>query len=142
MKLSKKTEYACLALIDLSENYEGNLIKIQDIATNRKIPKKYLEQILLLLKNSGYVESIRGATGGYKLIKKPSDITLAEIIRLIDGPLAPVGSVSKYFYEKTPIEQSKKMIGVLQNIRDYISDVMEKTTFADLIESQSRGIDN
>jgi Rrf2 family protein len=142
MKLSKKTEYACLALIDLSEHYEGNLIKIQDIATNRKIPKKYLEQILLLLKNSGYVESIRGATGGYKLIKKPSDITLAEIIRLIDGPLAPVGSVSKYFYESTPIEQSKKMMGVLQNIRDYISDVMEKTTFADLIEGQSREIDN
>lgn len=139
MKLSKKTEYACLALIDLSENYEGNLIKIQDIATNRKIPKKYLEQILLLLKSSGYVDSIRGATGGYKLIKKPSDITLAEIIRLIDGPLAPVGSVSKYFYEATPIEQSKKMMGVLQDIRDHISDVMEKTTFADLIDSQSKG---
>lgn len=137
MKLSKKTEYACLALIDLSENY-GEVLKIQDISVRRKIPKKYLEQILLLLKNSGYVESIRGATGGYKLIKQPSQITLAEIIRLIDGPLAPVGSVSKYFYESTPIEQSKKMMGLMKNIRDYISDVMETTTFADLIEENVR----
>lgn len=90
----------------------------------------------MLLKNSGYVESIRGANGGYKLIKEPSQITLAEIIRLIDGPLAPVGSVSKYFYEATPIEQSKKMMGVLRNIRDYISDIMETTTFADLVEER------
>lgn len=135
MKLSKKTEYACLALIDLSENY-GEVLKSQDISVKRKIPQKYLEQILLLLKNSGYVESIRGATGGYKLIKEPSQITLAEIIRLIDGPLAPVGSVSKYFYESTPIEQSKKMMGLMKNIRDYISDVMETTTFADLIEEK------
>lgn len=134
MKLSKKTEYACLALIDLAENYGENILKIQEISLRKKIPKKYLEQILLLLKNSGYVESIRGATGGYKLIKKPSQITLAEIIRLIDGPLAPVGSVSKYFYEASPIEQSKKMMGLLKNIRDYISDMMETTTFADLIE--------
>ena len=136
MKLSKKTEYACLALIDLSESYGDKVLKIQDISLRRKIPKKYLEQILLLLKNSGYLESIRGATGGYKLIKEPSEITLAEIIRLIDGPLAPVGSVSKYFYESTPIEQSKKMMGVLRNIRDYISDIMETTTFADLIEER------
>ena len=136
MKLSKKTEYACLALIDLSESYGDKVIKIQDISLRRKIPKKYLEQILLLLKNSGYVESIRGVNGGYKLIKEPSQITLAEIIRLIDGPLAPVGSVSKYFYESTPIEQSKKMMGVLRNIRDYISDIMETTTFADLVEER------
>lgn len=137
MKLSKKTEYACLALIDLSESYGDKVVKIQDISLRGKIPKKYLEQILLLLKNSGYVESIRGVNGGYKLIKEPAQITLAEIIRLIDGPLAPVGSVSKYFYESTPIEQSKKMMGVLRNIRDYISDIMEKTTFADLIEEKN-----
>ncbi len=134
MRLSKKSEYACLALIDLSENYGYETVKVQDISFRRKIPKKYLEQILLLLKNSGYVESIRGAKGGYKLLKEPSLITLAEIIRLIDGPLAPVGSVSKYFYEATPIEQNKKMIGVLKGIRDYISDVMEATTFSDLRE--------
>lgn len=136
MKLSKKSEYACLALIDLSENYGNKVVKIQDISLRRKIPKKYLEQILLLLKNSGYIESIRGAAGGYRMIKEPSLITLAEIIRLIDGPLAPVGSVSKYFYETTPSEQSKKMMGVLRNIRDYISDTMEKTTFADLTEEK------
>lgn len=139
MKLSKKSEYACLALIDLSQNF-GEVLKIQDISIRRKIPKKYLEQILLLLKNSGYVESIRGASGGYKLIKKPSEISLAEIIRLIDGPLAPVGSVSKYFYEETPIEQSKKMMGLLKDIRDHISDIMETTTFADLVEGKDEEI--
>lgn len=136
VKLSKKAEYACLALIDLSENYGDKVLKIQDISVRRKIPKKYLEQILLLLKNSGYLESIRGATGGYKLIKEPSKITLAEIVRLIDGSLAPVGSVSEYFYESTPIEQSKKAMILLKNIRDYISDTMEKTTFEDLVERE------
>ncbi|HQI45502.1 MAG TPA: Rrf2 family transcriptional regulator, partial [Bacteroidales bacterium] len=64
MKLSKKSEYACLALIDLSENYSNDYIKIVDIANNWSIPKKFLEQILLILKTSGYVKSKKGSDGG------------------------------------------------------------------------------
>ena len=134
MKLSKKSEYACLALIDLSENYSNDYNKIVDIANNWSIPKKFLEQILLILKTSGYVKSKKGSDGGYKLIKNPEQITLAEIIRLMDGALAPVESASKYFYENTPIEQHKKLINIFIDIRDYISDKLENITFGDLIK--------
>ncbi|WML36767.1 Rrf2 family transcriptional regulator [Clostridium sp. OS1-26] len=132
MKLSRKTEYACLALIDLARNYKQDPVKIMDISVRNNIPKKYLEQILLILKGSGYVKSLRGADGGYKLAKHPSQITMAEIIRLIDGLLAPVESVSTYFYEHTPIEQNEKLIEVFKDIRDYISRKLESINFDEL----------
>jgi len=134
MKLSAKSEYAFLALILLAEHYDSNkLISIAEIARQQDIPKKYLEQILLILKRAGFVKSYKGADGGYKLAKKPKLIHAAEIIRIMDGALAPVESVSKYFYEPTPIEKSKKLLAVFKQIRDYISDTLEKVTLADLI---------
>ena len=134
VKLSKKSEYAILALIDLARNYEGEPVKINDLAIKNKIPKKYLEQILLNLKGSGYVKSIRGANGGYKLGKEPSQINMAEIIRLIDGALAAVHSVSTYFYEHTPIEQNEKLIVIFKDIRDYVSNKLENITLEDLLK--------
>lgn len=134
MKLSIKGEYACLALIHLTENYEKGLCRIEAIAQAKHIPKKFLEQILLNLKNSGYVRSHRGPSGGYELAKKPSEINLAEIIRLMDGALAPIGSVSTYFYNKTPLEQNKKILGVMKELRDYISNQLEHVYFSDLLE--------
>jgi Rrf2 family cysteine metabolism transcriptional repressor len=133
MKLSTKSEYACLALIDLSENLGQGYIKIEDICSRQDLPRKYIEQILLALKRAGYVKSRRGAEGGYMLAKKPEEISLAEIIRLMDGALAPVESASKYFYECTPIEKNEALIGIFREIRDYVSDKMENTSFADLI---------
>lgn len=134
MRLTTKSEYACLALIDLSENYDKGFIKIEDISKRRKIPKKYLEQILLLLKTAGYLKSKKGAAGGYKLAKPPEKISLAEIIRLMDGHLAPVVSVSKYYYESSPIEQHKPLLSLMKEIRDYIAERLEKTTFKDIIK--------
>lgn len=134
MKLSTKSEYACLALIDLSRHFDQGLRRIDEIARQQQIPKKYLEQILLLLKRAGYLRSRRGAEGGYRLIKPPDTISVAEIIRLMDGALAPVESVSMYFYEKTPIEKSPRMIQLFREIRDYVAGKMESTTFADLLD--------
>jgi Rrf2 family protein len=133
MKLSKKSEYACLALIDLSENFDKEYVKIIDIAQRWSMPKKFLEQILITLKTSGYVRSKKGSEGGYRLTKTPEQISLAEIIRLMDGALAPVESASKYFYENTPIEQHKKLLNIFIDVRDYVADKLEKTTFAELI---------
>ena len=133
MKLSRKSEYACLALIDLAQHYGDGPVKIIDICERKKIPKKYLEQILTLLKGSGYVKSVRGPAGGYKLSKMPREINVAEVVRLIDGALAPVESASEYFYEHTPIEQSEKLVIVFKEIRNYISSRLESTTFEDLI---------
>ena len=108
-------------------------MRISDIAGAKEIPKKYLEQILLALKRSRYVKSKMGAEGGYALAKPPEEITLAEIIRLMDGALAPVLSVSEYFYESTPVERSGNLLRVFAEIRDFISKKLESTTFADLL---------
>jgi Rrf2 family transcriptional regulator, cysteine metabolism repressor len=110
MKLSTKSEYACLALIDLSENYNKGVTKIIEISERKKIPKKYLENILLILNRAGYLVSKKGVNGGYMLAKPPEKISIAEIIRIMDGALAPIGSVSQYFYQPSPIDQNKKLL--------------------------------
>ncbi len=136
MKLTTKSEYACLALIDLSENYHKGFIKIKDISKRKKIPKKYLEQILMILNRARYLRSERGVRGGYKLAKPPTKISVAEIIRLMDGAIAPVESVSKYFYYSTPIEKNKQLLNLFKDIRDYVANKLEKTTFGDLIKKK------
>ncbi len=133
MKLSRKGEYACLALISLAEHFDDTFVKIDNIARENEIPKKFLEQILLILKCAGYVKSRRGAYGGYRLGRQPEQITLAEIVRLMDGALAPVESVSTYFYESTPIEKNPKMVALLKDIRDYISGILEATSLKNLL---------
>ncbi|MCD6330211.1 MAG: Rrf2 family transcriptional regulator [Candidatus Cloacimonetes bacterium] len=133
MRLSRKSEYALLALVTLTKNYNSKLVTISDIAEENDIPQKFLEQILILLKQSGYVKSVRGPNGGYKLSKSPSEITTAEVFRSIDGPLASVVSVSLHFYEKSPIERCPKLKKLLKDIRDYASQRLENTTLRDLI---------
>ena len=133
MKLSRKSEYACLALIDLAEQHQGEPVKIGDISTRKNIPKKYLEQILLTLRGAGFVKSSRGPGGGYCLSRKASQISLAEIIRLLDGALAPVESVSEYFYSHSPVEAHEKLLKVFKEIRDYESKILERTTLAKLL---------
>ncbi len=133
MRLSMKSEYTCLALIDLSEFYGKGLAKIEDISKRKGIPKKFLEKILLTLKRAGYLRSKRGSNGGYWLVKDPSEIAIAEIIRLIDGPLAPVDSVSQYFYRPTPIERHPQLLSLFRDVRKLTIDKMETTSFADLL---------
>jgi Rrf2 family protein len=133
MRLSRKSEYALLALVTLAKNYNSRLVTISDIAEENNTPQKFLEQILILLKQSGYVKSVRGPSGGYKLSKDPSEITTAEVFRSIDGPLAPVVSVSLHFYEESPIEQCPKLKNLLRDIRNYASQRLEGTTLKDLI---------
>jgi len=133
MKLSRKSEYACLAIIDLAEQRGQGYVATAEIARRKHIPRKYLEQILLSLRRAGQVKSIRGAEGGYQLARPPEEISVADVVRLMDGALAPVESVSKYFYAHTPIEGQPKLLAVFRDIRDYVADKLEKTTFADII---------
>jgi len=132
MRLSRRSEYACLALIELSATQEEGFVKVRELAERKEIPREFLVQILLRLKNAGYVRSARGAAGGYQLAKSPGQITVAEIVRLMDGALAPVGSVSQFFYDHTPIEKSPKLVRLFTKIRDYVAKTLEKTTFQDL----------
>ena len=130
MKLTSRSEYALLALVHLARATPGQLIRVETIATAQGIPQSFLEQILLELKRARYVRSGRGQHGGYRLARPAEEITLAEVIRLVDGALAPSGSVSRYFYEHTPIEREKKLVRLFREIRDFISDKLETTTLA------------
>lgn len=133
MKLSRKSEYALLALIDLAEHDDEAAIAARDISGRQSIPKTYLDQILNMLKRGGYVRSLRGAGGGFHLARPAGEICLAEIIRLLDGPLAPVDSASRYFHAATPIGQNRRLLGVFRDIRDMVAEKLEATTLADLI---------
>ena len=133
MKLTARSEYALLALVYLARHEDEGYISIENIAKAQGIPPKFLEQLMLALKRAHFLRSVKGQRGGYALAKKPNQITLAEVVRLFDGALAPTESVSENFYESTPIEKEKKLTGVFKDIRDYIADKLENTTFADLL---------
>ncbi|MBN2482804.1 MAG: Rrf2 family transcriptional regulator [Candidatus Omnitrophica bacterium] len=133
MRLTTKSEYLLLALIYIARHEKDEYIKIEDICAEYDISKKYLEQLFLILKQARYVKTKRGAHGGYRLSKSAGRISVAEIARLMDGALAPSESVSKYFYAHTPLEKEKKILRVLKEIRDYVSDRLEKLRLSDLV---------
>jgi len=132
MKLTNRSEYALLALVYLARQKAGTYVGGAEIAKAQNIPPKFLQQILLVLKRAHYVQSFKGQQGGYRLARPPKDICIAEVVRLLDGPLAPTESVSRYFYEPTPLEKEKKLVDMFRRIRDVIAATMEKTSLADV----------
>lgn len=136
MKLSLKGEYALRALLVLALGYkdDDSVVRIQEISKKQNIPKRFLEQILNDLRTAGIVESRRGIAGGYRLRRSPARITLAEIIRTVEGPLAPVSCVSERFYAKCscPDESRCAVRSVMKEVRDAIVDVMDRLTLAEL----------
>jgi Rrf2 family protein len=136
MKLSVRGEYALRAMQVLARDFQedDSVVRIGEISSRQNIPKRFLEQILNDLKSGGLVESKRGVAGGYRLKRRPEQIKLAEIIRHIEGPLAPVSCVSEQYYEKCscPDETRCAIRSVMKEVRDGIVKVMEATTLADL----------
>ncbi len=132
MKLTTKSEYSILALIYIARHEEKGFIKVEEICSHCDTPKKYLELLFSILRQNHYIKTKRGASGGYKLARPASKITVAEIIRLMDGPLAPTESVSTYFYSDTPLAREKKIMKVFKEIRDYVSNRLEHLTLANL----------
>ena len=132
MKLTMRSEYALLGLIYLGRDGSGGFVPVEVIARAQSIPVKYLEQILLALKRGRLVRSSKGQHGGYQLVNPSNQITLAEVIRLFDGPLAATASASKYFYAPTPIERERRLHGFFKEIRDVIAQRMESVTIADV----------
>jgi Rrf2 family protein len=136
MKVSQKGLYALQAMMMLARRYTQGAVRIRDIAYEENLPEKFLELILLELKNARLVESVRGAKGGYRLRRAPSEIPLSEIIRLIDGPLAPFGDAVQL---RALIDRDADHSGlykVFLKVRDEAAKILENTTLADLL---SRG---
>lgn len=141
MSISAKGEYAVMALLDLALGYySGQTVRTADIAARQGISKKYLEQILLTFKNKGFVNSKSGQNGGYFLARPPAEITLADALRAVEGPLAPVRCVSVTAYSKCArkIESTCALRTVWQEARDAMVGVLEKTTLEELANRAGR----
>ena len=132
MKLTTKSEYALMALIYISRHGGKGYVKLEDICNEYRLSKKYLEHIIASLKTAGCIAAKTGARGGYKLARPAQKISVAEIIRLMDGALAPTSAVSKYFFEHTPLEKEKKLMRLFREIRDYVAQKVEHSMISDL----------
>jgi len=138
--LTKKSKYGIKALIFLGKNYGAQPVQIMKIAAEEQIPKKFLEQILLELRNAGLLYSVKGAKGGYSLNKDPKDIRLTQVIRLLDGPIALLPCVSLNFYQKCDECKSEEVCGIRDTfieVRDAMLQILNDTSIADIIEKES-----
>lgn len=133
MKISQKGLYALQAMMMLARHYNQGAIRIRDIAYEEGLPEKFLELILLELKNARMVESVRGAKGGYQLRRGPSEIHLSEIIRLIDGPLAPFGDAEQLRSLIHRDEEHRALYQIFLDVRDAAARILEHRTLADLV---------
>lgn len=132
--LSSRARYATRALLDLSMHNDGKSILIQDIAERQNIPLKFLQQILVSLKVAGFLQSRKGPGGGYALAKAPKEITLGDVIRAMDGFIAPISCVSVTNFHECGCPNPDTCVLKLKfrEVRDAMSDVLDNTTFADL----------
>ncbi len=134
--LTRKTKYALHALTNLARQTKRGPVLIADLAREERIPKKYLERILLALKMQGLLRSRKGKGGGYYLARPPDQITISEIVRIMDGPLAPVSCVSQTAYEPCTECRDERTCGirlVMKGVRDAMAEILDATTLADLI---------
>lgn len=140
MKLSVRGEYALRALLVLGLNYGEGVVRIETVSQQQNIPKKFLEQILVDLKALGAVQSRRGVAGGYRLARPPQNITLASVVRHLEGALAPVSCASDRFYERCtcPDEARCPIREVMKEVREAIVQIMERVTVGDLCERARR----
>jgi Rrf2 family protein len=139
MKISQKGLYALQAMMMLARHHHQGAIKIREIAYEENLPEKFLELILLELKNARMVESVRGAKGGYQLRRDAADIRLSEIVRLIDGPLAPFADAEQL---RTLIDRDlphRALYQLFLDVRDAAANILENTTLADLISGATPG---
>jgi Rrf2 family protein len=138
MKLSKKGEYAIRALIDLGIAAEvgRSLVQVTELAAHEKLPVKFLEQIMMVLKEAGFIESRRGKFGGYRLAQPAGRIVIGQVVRLIDGPLAPIGCVSQTAYEKCscPDETHCGLRMLMLDVRNAITSILDRYSLADVVE--------
>ena len=132
--ISKKTKYGLKAMSHIARQ-EGRMVSIASIAESENIPHKFLESILLLLRKSGFLGSKKGKGGGYYLVKEASEIYMVDVMRILEGPIAPVACVSLNYYEKCedcPDESTCSLNVFMRKVRDAHLDVLRSTTLADL----------
>jgi Rrf2 family protein len=132
MWITRRTDYATRALLALTLADGGGALKLQEIADRTQVPPSTLEQVMLQLRGSGFVRSERGPAGGYRLNRAPAETTLEEVVRLFQGPLAPIACATRKHPEPCPMEIGCSMREVWGEVRDATIEILQRTTFADL----------
>lgn len=133
MQLSMRTDYALRALFTLVDHHGGPPIPIGELARRNDIPKRFLEHIMLDLKERGWVHSVAGKRGGYRLAKKPEEITMGEVVRHFDGFLAPIACVSVTDYRQCSQEAVCRFRRILLQARNLVARLMDRATLAEVM---------
>lgn len=133
MKLSTRGEYGLRAMFDLAQHYGEGPIPIKSVAERQDISEHYLEQLIAVLRKAGLVKSVRGAQGGYVLSREPEEITVGDIIRVLEGPIAPVECLNTAEGESCERAETCVTRGIWEKVRDSISDVLDSFTLADMV---------
>jgi Rrf2 family protein len=138
VRISHRGLYAMKALTHLAEAYEGGLVKIHRIAELESIPEKFLEGILVTLKNARIVASERGRDGGYRLRRPPKEIMVGDVIRVVDGPLAPFGDAAELAHRVRTEPRHAGLFDLFLDVRNAAAAILDHTSLADLVERNSR----
>ena len=141
MKISTKGRYATRVMLDLAINNTGECIKVKDIAARQEISEKYLEQIIAVLNKAGYVKSVRGAQGGYRLAKDPKEYTVGMILRLTEGSMAPVTCLEEGTTECERCDTCETL-EVWREVYEAVNRVIDNVTIADLVEKRRKRLEN
>jgi Rrf2 family protein len=139
--ITKKTKYGLKAMLYLAARYDQGPLLIFDLSRDERIPKKFLEMILLTLKNNGILQSRKGKGGGYYLGKAPGEISVGTVIRILEGPLAPVPCVSETSYAICGECLDERTCGirlVMKDVRDAITNILDNTSIAEMLEREER----
>ena len=142
--LSKRAKYALKALIALASGPPGEPVRIQDIARRERIPQKFLEMILLELRNRGILQSKKGKGGGYYLVRDPKTVMIGQLIRQFDGPLAAVPCASQTAYARCQDCRDEAGCGVrwvMKEVRDATAKILDRTTLADMVKHDIRSLE-
>jgi Rrf2 family cysteine metabolism transcriptional repressor len=138
MRMTAAAEYGCLALLAIGERGEEWTKRQEIIDRFDRIPAAFLEQILRKLISGGFLISRRGAEGGFRLARPPREVVIADVVRAMDGPLAPTRSVSENFYQPSPVEASAGFHALFRRVRDAIAEILESTTLEDVMKEERK----
>src|SRR5216684_5047346 len=138
MRISQRGLYALKALIHLAESYDRGVVKIHEIAEEEAIPEKFLEGILVTLKNARLVMSQRGREGGYRLRRPPGEIMIGEVVRIMDGPLAPLGDAVELAQRVRTEPRHAGLFDLFLDVRNAAAAILDHTSLADLVARNRR----
>jgi len=136
--VSQKCRYALRAVFELAKRDGKGPVRVSEIAEEQAIPPRFLEVILNQLKQAGFVESRRGSEGGYRLRHRPDALNVGDVIRFIEGPLAPVGCMGEHPTEDCPLHNHCVFMPMWERVQKAVSDIYDTTTFQDLVEQEAR----